>query len=390
MKKLSLIIVSLLILVSCGKNDSVEKVIESGDLSEIRAKKANLSAQQSELSSQIAQLDAAIEKLDSNNDFTLVSVRKITDSLFKHYVELPGDVETKQNITIYPEYSGILITVNVDEGDRVQKGQILARIDEGGLGSQLAQMEAQETLAKTTFERQQRLWEQNIGSEIQYLEARTNYEAIQNSVNQMRSQLAKTVVRAPFSGVIDEIFTEQGEVVVPGQSRLFRLINLSNMYITAAVPESYLGKIEVGTEVMVEIAATGTSFTSTVKQVGNFVNPNNRTFEIQVAVPQNTEQIKPNLIATVSINDYTSENAIIIPENVIQKNSAGENVAYVVKKETDSTGVAERRILETGLIYDSAVEVLSGLQPGDLLITSGARSIQEGEQVEMDNRNATN
>ncbi|MCC8359795.1 efflux RND transporter periplasmic adaptor subunit [Salinimicrobium sediminilitoris] len=390
MKKLSLIIVSLLILVSCGKNDSVEKVIESGDLSEIRAKKANLSAQQSELSSQIAQLDAAIEKLDSNNDFTLVSVRKITDSLFKHYVELPGDVETKQNITIYPEYSGILITVNVDEGDRVQKGQILARIDEGGLGSQLAQMEAQETLAKTTFERQQRLWEQNIGSEIQYLEARTNYEAIQNSVNQMRSQLAKTVVKAPFSGVIDEIFTEQGEVVVPGQSRLFRLINLSNMYITAAVPESYLGKIEVGTEVMVEIAATGTSFTSTVKQVGNFVNPNNRTFEIQVAVPQNTEQIKPNLIATVSINDYTSENAIIIPENVIQKNSAGENVAYVVKKETDSTGVAERRILETGLIYDSAVEVLSGLQPGDLLITSGARSIQEGEQVEMDNRNATN
>ena len=390
MKKLSLIIVSLLILVSCGKNDSVEKVIESGDLSEIRAKKANLSAQQSELSSQIAQLDAAIEKLDSNNDFTLVSVRKITDSLFKHYVELPGDVETKQNITIYPEYSGILITVNVDEGDRVQKGQILARIDEGGLGSQLAQMEAQETLAKTTFERQQRLWEQNIGSEIQYLEAKTNYEAIQNSVNQMRSQLAKTVVRAPFSGVIDEIFTEQGEVVVPGQSRLFRLINLSNMYITAAVPESYLGKIEVGTEVMVEIAATGTSFTSTVKQVGNFVNPNNRTFEIQVAVPQNTEQIKPNLIATVSINDYTSENAIIIPENVIQKNSAGENVAYVVKKETDSTGVAERRILETGLIYDSAVEVLSGLQPGDLLITSGARSIQEGEQVEMDNRNATN
>jgi RND family efflux transporter MFP subunit len=390
MKKLSLIIVSLLILVSCGKNDSVEKVIESGDLSEIRAKKASLSAQQSELSSQIAQLDAAIEKLDTNNDFTLVSVTKISDSLFKHYVELPGDVETKQNIIIYPEYSGILVDVNVNEGDRVQKGQILARIDEGGLSSQLAQMKSQETLAKTTFERQQRLWEQNIGSEIQFLEAKTNYEAIQNSVNQMRSQLAKTIVRAPFSGVIDEIFTEQGEVVVPGQSRLFRLINLSNMYITAAVPESYLGKIEKGTEVMVEIAATGTSFTSTVKQVGNFVNPNNRTFEIQVAVPQNTQQIKPNLIATVRINDYTSENAIIIPENVIQKNSAGENVAYVVNKETDSTGVAERRILETGLIYDNAVEVLSGLQSGDLLITSGARSIQDGEQVEMDNRTATN
>lgn len=388
MKNLNLIIVSLLLLVSCGKNDSVEEIIENGDLSEIRAKKAELSAEQSELSSRIARLDAAIDKLDANNEFTLVSTKRVLDSLFKHYVELPGDVETKQNIIIYPEYSGILMDVKVDEGDRVQKGQILARIDEGGLNSQLAQMEAQEALAKTTFERQQRLWEQNIGSEIQYLEAKTNYEAIQSSVNQMRSQLAKTIVRAPFSGVIDEIFTEQGEVVVPGQSRLFRLINLSDMYITAAVPETYLGTIEKGTEVMVEIAATGTSFTSTVRQVGNFVNPNNRTFEIQIAVPPSQEQVKPNLIATVKINDYTSEEAIIIPENVIQKNSAGENVAYVVKKETDSTGVAERRILETGMAYDNAVEVLSGLQDGDLLITSGARSIQEGEQVKINNHNA--
>lgn len=379
--------VSFLILVSCGKKDSVENIIENGDLSEIRAKKAELSSQQSELSSKIAQLDAAIKKLDDNNEFTLVSVSKVSDSLFKHYVELPGDVETKQNITIYPEFSGILRSVNVNEGDKVQKGQVLARIDDGGLASQLAQLETQAALAKTTFERQQRLWEQNIGSEIQFLEAKTNYEAVQNSVNQVRSQLSKTVVRAPFSGVIDEIFSEQGEVVSPGQSQLFRLINLSDMYISAAVPESYLGSIRKGTEVMVEIAATGTSFISTVRQVGNFVNPNNRTFEIQVAVPSNNDQIKPNLIATVKLNDYTSEEAVIIPENVILKNSAGESVAYVLKKETDSTGVAERRILETGRSYDNAVEVLSGLQSGELLITSGARGIQEGEQVKIANRN---
>ncbi|NJW52280.1 efflux RND transporter periplasmic adaptor subunit [Salinimicrobium oceani] len=390
MKKSIILFMSILLLVSCGKQDSVEQIIETGDLSEIRAKKAELSTRQSELSSQIAQLDAAIQKLDSSTQFSLVTVATVSDSLFRHYVELPGDVETKQNIIIYPEFSGLLEQVNVKEGDRVQKGQILARIDEGGLGSQLAQLEAQAALAKTTFERQQRLWDQNIGSEIQFLEARTNYEAVQNSVNQLRSQLAKTVVRAPFSGVIDEIFTEQGEVVAPGQSRLFRLINLSDMYITAAVPESYLGKIEKGTKVMVEIAATGTSFTSTVRQVGNFVNPNNRTFEIQVAVPSNKEQVKPNLIATVRINDYTSEGAIIIPENVIQKNSAGESVAYVLKKNSDTTGIAERRTLETGLSYENSVEVLSGLQPGDLLITSGARSIQEGEQVKIDNRNPLN
>ncbi len=390
MKRSSIIIMSFLLLVSCGNNSSVEEVIETGNLSEIRAKKAELSKEHSQLSSKIAQLDAAIEELDENSDFALVDISPVQDSLFRHYVELPGDVQTDQNIIIYPEYSGILLNVNVDEGDRVQKGQILARIDAGGLGSQLAQLETQATLAKTTFERQQRLWEQNIGSEIQYLEAQTNYEAIKNSVDQLRSQLSKTVVRAPFSGVIDEVITEEGEVVAPGQSRLFRLINLSNMYITAAVPESYLGSVKKGTEVLVEIQATGTSFSTTVKQVGNFVNPNNRTFEIQVDVPQNIEEIKPNLIATVKLNDYTSENAIIIPESVLQKNSAGQNVVYIVNRETDSTGVTERRILETGRSYDNSVEVLSGLKQGELLVRTGARSIQEGEKVMIDNRNFKN
>ena len=386
MKKISLLIISLLILVSCGKEQSVEEVIETGDLSKIRARKSELSAQQSELNSKIAELDAAIEALDKNSSFALVEVRQVSDSLFKHYVEVPGDVETDQNIIIYPEYSGTLLNVNVNEGDRVQKGQILARIDEGGLSSQLAQMEAQLALAKTTFERQQRLWEQNIGSEIQYLEAKTNFEAMQNSVNQMRSQVAKTIVRAPFSGIIDEVISEEGEVVAPGQSRLFRLINLSNMYISAAVPETYLKNISVGTEVIVEIPASGTSFSSTVKQVGNFINPNNRTFEIQVEVPQGEDGVKPNLIATVRLNDYTSEDAIIIPENVIQKNSAGESVAYVFKRESDSTGVAQKRILETGRAYDSSVEILAGLEAGELLIMSGARSIQDGEQVRIANR----
>lgn len=386
MKKISLIIVGLFLVVSCGKGDSVEEVIESGDLSEIRAKKAELSTQQSELSSKLAQLDAAIERLDNNTGFALVEVRPVEDTLFKHYVEIPGDVKTDQNIIIYPEYSGILLDVNVDAGDRVQKGQILARIDEGGLASQLAQMESQAALAKTTFERQQRLWEQNIGSEIQFLEAKTNFEALQNSVNQMRSQLAKTVVRAPFSGIIDEVFTEEGEVVAPGQSRLFRLINLKDMYISAAVPESYLNKIEEGTEVMVEIGATGSSFPGTVRQVGNFINPSNRTFQIEVAVPQDVQNVKPNLIANVRINDYTAQNAIIVPESVIQTNAAGERVAYVLEPESDTTGVAQKRILQTGLSYEDSVEVLSGLQPGDLLIVSGARSIREGEKVKVANR----
>lgn len=386
MKKVNILgsfLFSILILASCGKEDSVEDLVSNGDLQELRAKKAELSSQQTRLSAQIAQLNAAIEKLDTNDDFVLVRATKVDDTLFKHYVELPGDVETDENIIIYPEYSGVLTNVLVKEGQKVKKGQVLARIDEGGLASQLAQLEAQAALAKTTFERQQRLWNQNIGSEIQFLEAKTNYEAIQNSVNQLRSQLAKTVVRAPFSGVIDQVLSDEGEVVAPGRSELFRLINLSEMYIRAAIPESYLGKIRKGTEVMVEIPATGTEFSSKIEQVGSFINPNNRTFEIKVAVPDNNDQVKPNLIATVKLNDYTAENAITVPENVIQKNAAGENLAYVVKAQDDSTGIAERRILTIGAVYNDRVEVLSGLQEGDLLITEGAKKVNDGERVRI-------
>ena len=388
MKKISLLIISLFALYSCGNSgESVEEVIEKGDLSEIRAKKAELSSQQSELNAKITDLDAAIQRLDKNEQFSLVQTIQVKDTLFKHYIELPGDVETDQNIIIYPEFSGVLNKVLVKDGQRVQKGQILARIDEGGLSSQLAQLEAQAALAKTTFERQQRLWNQNIGSEIQYLEAKTNYEAVQNSVNQLKSQIAKTVVRAPFGGVIDKVLSDEGEVVAPGRSELFRLINLSDMYIRTAVPESYIGEIKEGTEVMVEIGATGTEFKSKIEQVGSFVNPNNRTFEIKVSVPQSAEQVKPNLIATVKLNDYSSENAISVPESVIQKNAAGENVAFVVKAGDDGKGIAEKRILEIGSSYNDYVEVLSGLEPGDILITEGAKKIREGEQVKVVKKN---
>lgn len=362
----------------------MEAIIKQGDLSEIKAKKAELSKQQSEISEEIAKLDKVIKSLDKDKTFALVSTEIVQDIPFNHYVELPGDVATDQNITIYPQYAGTLTQVLVKEGQKVSKGQVLARIDDGGLSSQLAQLKVQEALAKTTFERQQRLWEQKIGSEIQFLEAKANYEAVKNSVDQLRSQLGKTVVNAPFSGIIDEIFTDQGEVVAPGQSKLFRLINLSEMYITTDVPESYLGKIMKGTEVMVEIPAAGINFKSKVEQVGNFINPANRTFEIKVAVPGD-QQVKPNLIATVKINDYSAENAIVIPENVIQKNAAGENVAFVVEPENDSIGYARKRIVTTGSSYKDSIEVMEGIKAGEMLITEGSRNIHDGQRIKFSN-----
>jgi RND family efflux transporter MFP subunit len=385
MKKLLFLSFICLSMIACGgkKEKSVEDVIESGNLSEIRAKKSELTSQQNELKTDIEKLNAEIEKLDKNKARELVTVEKLQDTLFKHYVEVQGDVETDENIIIYPEFSGILTNIYVKEGDKVSKGQRLAKIDDGGLSSQLAQAESQLALAKTTFERQERLWNQNIGSEIQFLETKTNYESTQNSVNQIRTQLSKTVIKAPFSGTIDQVIADEGQVVSPGQNQIFRLVNLSEMYVTAEVPETYLGKINKGSEVIIALNSIGKEFKGKIEQVSDFINPNNRSFKVRVAVPNNNGLIKPNLIATVKLNDYTAENAIAIPQNILQENAKGESIAYVVETESDTTGVAKRKVVKTGLSYGNKIEVTEGLENGQLIIVEGARSIREGQEVKI-------
>ncbi len=387
MKKLILLFGLPLVLISCGgdaETKSIDEVLKSEDLNQIRAKKSELSTEQAQIAEQIDRLDEAIKKLDKNRRMDLVSIHTIQDTLFKHYAEVQGNVATDENIIIYPEFSGILTDVRVNEGDRVSKGQVLARIDDGGLQNELVQLEAQERLAKTTYERQERLWEQNIGSEMQYLEAKTNFEALQSSVNRLKSQLNKTVVRAPFSGVVDDVISEQGEVVNPGQNQLFRLISLDNMYVEADVPENYLSKISKGTEVKVSIGSVGREFEGKISQVGNNINPNNRTFRIEVAVPNENGLIKPNQIATIKLNDYTKENAIVIPESSIQKNAQGESIVYVLEQEnTENFGTARKVVVETGMVYNDSIEIKEGLESGQILITDGAKNIRDGQEVKF-------
>lgn len=387
MKKLLYISFLSLLIISCGKTEenSVDEVIATQDLEKIRAKRIELSKEQRDLASKMELLDAAITDLDPSLRLALVTTQTVNDTTFRHYTRVQGDVATRENIIIYPEFSGVLMRVHVNEGDRVNRGDLLATIDDGGLASQLAQLEAQAALAKTTFERQQRLWEQNIGSEIQFLEAQTAFQSAQNAVDQLRSQLGKTNVRAPFSGVIDEVISDEGQVVSPGQNQLFRLVNLQNMYVQASVPETYLNQIQAGSEVIVEISAINKQFEGKVRQVGNFINPNNRTFQIEVSLPNDDGLIKPNLIATVKLNDYTSENATVIPEGAIQKNSLGESLIYLFRPENDSLGSAQRVIIETGYNQDNMVEVREGIQPGDEVIVEGGRNLRDGQQVKIRN-----
>jgi len=390
MKKLAILLSIPLLLLSCGKNKedkSIDELIENEDLTEIRAKKAELSKEQSDLTQKLDKLDQAIDRLDKTRRLDLVVTQKVDDTLFKHYAEVQGDVATDENIVIYSEFSGILQDLRVKEGQEVSKGQVLAKIDDGGLSSELAQLETQATLAKTTFERQERLWEQNIGSEMQYLEAKTNYESMQNSVNRLKSQLDKTIVRAPFSGIVDEVLTEQGEVVSQGQSQLFSLVSLKNMYIEAAVPESYLNSVRKGTEVIVEIGSLEREFEGEIRRVGNTINPNNRSFNIQVAIPNENGMVKPNQIATIKLNDYTADNAVIIPENALLKNAQGESVVFVLqeKEGENKIGTAKRQIVETGYSYNDQIEITKGLETGETLIVEGAKNLRDGQEVKIRN-----
>ncbi|WP_037322174.1 efflux RND transporter periplasmic adaptor subunit [Salegentibacter sp. Hel_I_6] len=390
MKKLAILISIPLLILSCGNNKgekSIDELIENENLTEIRAKKAELSKEQSDLTQKLDKLDQAIDRLDKTRRLDLVVTQKVNDTLFKHYAEVQGDVATDENILIYSEFSGILQDLRVEEGQEVNKGQVLAKIDDGGLSSELAQLETQATLAKTTFERQERLWEQNIGSEMQYLEAKTNYESMQNSVNRLKSQLDKTIVRAPFSGIVDEILTEQGEVVSPGQSQLFRLVSLKNMYVEAAVPESYLNNVRKGTEVIVEIGSVNREIEGEIRRVGNTINANNRSFNIEVAIPNENGMVKPNQIATIKLNDYTAESAVIIPENALLKNAQGESVVFVLqeKEGDDNIGTAQRQIVETGYSYNDLIEITKGLESGQTLIVEGAKNLRDGQEVKIRN-----
>ncbi len=385
MKNIASTILVTLLLVACGsdKVQSVEDLVASGDLEQIRAKKAELDTQQQELTSQLNQLEGKIKELDPQEKIPLITTFAAKESVFDHYLELQGNVNTKQNLVVYPEYSGQLVRVYVKEGQRVKRGQILAKIDDGGLSQQVAQLQIQADLAKTTFDRQKRLWEQKIGSEIQYLQAKSNYEAQQQSVNQLKNQLGKTLVRAPFSGSIDDVITEQGSVVAPGQSQLFRIVSLRDMYIETDVPERYIRDIVPGKSVQVEFPILGKTIEAKIRQAGNFINPANRTFKVEVAVPNKDNSIKPNLTAKLKINDYTNSKAILIPQSIISENANGEQYVYTLTDKTVNKAIAQRVIIKTGKTDGDFIEILSGLQDGSEIINEGARSVKDGQEVKI-------
>ncbi|MEN8704047.1 MAG: efflux RND transporter periplasmic adaptor subunit [Polaribacter sp.] len=386
MKNIYSLLLASLILFSCGdkKVQSTEGVIATNDIKQIRTKKSELDKKVQEISEEIKKLNDQIELLDTLKRVPLVTSITVKSEVFNHYLELQGNVKTKQNVLIYPEMPGTLEIVAVKEGQKVTKGQVLAKIDDGGMLQQVAQLGATTALAKTTFERQEKLWNQKIGSEIQFLQAKTNYEATKNQLAQLKKQLDKATITAPFDGIIDNVFKDQGTVVAPGLgAEVFRIVNLDNMFIEADVPESYVTSIKPGKTVEIQFPVLGTTLATKVRQTGNFINPANRTFRVEIGVPNKDQSIKPNLTAKLKINDYTSTKAILIPQSIISENAAGEQYVYKITGLNNAFGTAQQVVVKTGKTQGDVIEILEGIAFGDQLIKAGARSVKDGQEIKI-------
>ena len=383
MKKIFIIISSLIF--SCqSENKSIEKVIKSNDIDLIKLKREEITNKQQILYKEINLIDVKLDELENNSKYPIVSTVSIIGETFKHYVELQGDVKSDKIISIYPEFSGIINKIYVRSGQNVKEGQVLATIDDGGLKQQLSQLEITYNLAKTTYERQERLWNQKIGSEIQYLESKSMFEAQNKAIEQLNKQLDKTIIKAPFQGVIDNVIAKEGEVVYPARSNLMLLVNMDEMFIESNVPENYINSITVGKDITIEAPMLNITLKSKIRLVANFINPLNRTYRIEADIPENNYKIKPNLNVKIKVNDYTNEEAVLIKLNYINIDGNNDEYVYKIIKKEGKT-YASKTVIQTGKNNGNYVEVIKGLSINDEVVSEGARKLTNNSVVKIIN-----
>ena len=293
------IILLITVIIGCNSSGSIsiESLIENNDLDELKKRKDEYVDAMNAMKLELNEINSGIAFLDENERLALVSKYEIKEQVFTSYIEAQANLKTRKNILILPEFQGTLEKIYVDEGQNVSKGKLLAEINDSGLKEQLDQLIIQRDFAKENYERIQRLWENNIGSEIQFLKSKSDFESIQKGVDQMRDMLSKTKIYAPFTGVVDEIIANQGSNLIPGITNILRLVNLEDVYAEAFVSEKYISSISNGTEAIVKIPLLNKEIKSEVTQTGNFIDPNNRTFRIEIPVDNSDRRIKQNLDA---------------------------------------------------------------------------------------------
>lgn len=349
-------------------------------LEKLRSERDSLNNLTNEIQTRLIELDGLIAQQDSTMSFTTVTLHDVESMAFSHYFQVYGSVEADRNVTLHSESAGKIERIFVREGQSVSAGERLIQLDDEIILNNIEEAETAVELAKTLYEKQSRLWDQNIGSEVQYLEAKNRFESAESRLATLRSQLAQSNLTAPFSGVVDEIFPKTGEYASPG-APLIRLLNLSQVYVTADVPESYINKVNTGAEVTLFFTSLGDTVTGKVIQVGQFINPDNRTFRLKIGVEGDANTYKPNMMASVRIRDYHADTSLVLPNHLIQQNQEGASYVYVFNASEGDLGTVERRYIHLGPSYNGQTEVRMGLTSEDLVVDKGARSIQNGARV---------
>lgn len=370
------ITVVLLALVSCGGEATLED------------KKAALEAKKMEL----AQLQGEVEKLEAEllaEDPTtgekeevgiLVEVKKLKPQEFTHHFEVNGSIEAVEQANVSPEQGGQIKQILVKEGDKVAAGTVLAKLNTSVIASNLEEIDNGIQLAQTVYDRQARLWEQKIGSEIQYLEAKNNLENLQKKRETLLAQMAMSTVKAPFSGVVDIVHQKVGELAAPGQP-LVTMVNMNEMKVKADVSENYVKAVKPNAEVEVNFPSFGMNTTARIRQVSNIINPLNRTFSVEVRIPNTDGSLKPNGIATLKIKDYEVKDALVVPAIAIGKDAKGDFL-FVINEEDGKT-TAVKKYVTTGRSSAGQTRVVDGVVAGDRVVVEGYNEVASGDLVQI-------
>ncbi len=362
----TLIVLALpLALLACGGKDKKTELAE-------------LKKQQQELTAKIRQLETELgagKDTTAQARVTLVQVQPVAPQTLRHYLTLQGTVDSDKNIAVSPKMPGTVTAVYVKEGDAVRAGQVMAALDDAVLRQGIAELQTGLELATTVYEKQKNLWDQKIGSELQYLQAKNSKESLERKLATLNEQIAQMRVVAPISGTVDAVGLTLGEPAQPGMTTI-RVVNLSDMKIVTKVADTYINTVRKGDQAEVTLGS-GEKMTGRVSFVGKVVNTQTRTFDVEIGLNNKDGLLKPNMLATVSINDQTKENALVVNQNLIQTTESGD-IIYVA-----NNNLAQQRKIKTGLAYNGQVEVTEGLKAGDQLITVGYQDLVDGQPIKI-------
>lgn len=340
-----------------------------------QAQLKTLKDKRQKLDQQITQLEKKLGTVKPAVKTIPVGVVDLQPRSFTDYIEVQGRVDSKDNVNVNAEVPGVIKSVDVSVGDRVHSGQVLARLDDQVVRDQLAQMTNQLSFVKNIYDKQTNLWKQNIGTEVQLLQARNNYENVQKQIAVEQSQLDMYRLKSPIEGTVDEVDLKVGQSVAPGMNTI-RVVNLQNLRVKAQIGEAYTDQVHQGDQVVVIIPDANDTLRATLSYVARVIDLNSRSFNVEIKLPSN-KMFRPNMVAILLVASYHNPRAIVVPVNVIQSNESGSYVYLSVNQR------AERVPVSQGRTYNGQTEITQGLKPGDLLINNGFQGVNWGDSLEI-------